>query len=368
MTTRLGPLVDDMVRTMYDGDQAGFRRASGRVWTEAQSCDPDELTAAVEQIAPRLGGIYGTFAKVAVLAGALVEFGASPLSLCEVLPNRAITAMSLFELFPRAWKQVSGGEPLPDRADLSEMGRVREAFAEDAKRRGISAGGADAIAFSWFDVDDWVSPMLTVMAQRRFRDAMSTDHRDELRAAAEAVAGEIDGADWLHGLSLVLDDEPLIVLDPASGRGFRLTISGVGDNFQLHTLIADKVIGAPEDGLIAGLPPEPAWVAAATDGVHGPFDPPAAICRRFRLFDGRGGYVSPEGRPCDIEPLDGTRVVVLHPPLGNYGWQFGRSYEHMAPTVTLDRVLEPAEAARLLSRIAPARETDLMAINRDRIG
>lgn len=48
--------------------------------------------------------------------------------------------------------------------------------------------------------------------------------------------------------------------------------------------------------------------------------------RRFRLFDGHGDYVYPEGWPANIKPLDGVRVLVLHPPNGNYGWNNGRGH------------------------------------------
>lgn len=88
------------------------------------------------------------------------------------------------------------------------------------------------------------------------------------------------------------------------------------------------------------------------------------IVRRFRLFDGHGAYVFPEGRPADIQPLDGTRVLVLHPPLAPLGWTGGRFYEHMHPALTLDRELDPAEAAGWLSRIAPAVQDDMMAWGR----
>ena len=64
--------------------------------------------------------------------------------------------------------------------------------------------------------------------------------RERLRAAAAAMADRLTRAGWVHGLTLVLDDEPLIVLDPDSGRGFHLTMSGIGDNYQLHTLLADR--------------------------------------------------------------------------------------------------------------------------------
>lgn len=135
--------------------------------------------------------------------------------------------------------------------------------------------------------------------------------------------------------------------------------NSIGDNYQLHTLLADRLAGR-----VPGLePPEHHWVAAATD------KPPtlpggAVIQRRCRLFNGHGSYVYPEGRPADIQPLDRARVLVLHPPLGRFGWTSGRTYEHMRATLTRDRELDPPEAAGLLARVEPARETDLMGINR----
>jgi hypothetical protein len=96
----------------------------------------------------------------------------------------------------------------------------------------------------------------------------------------------------------VLDDEPVVVLDPASGRGFRLTMSGVGDNFQLHTLPADRMIGDVGRGLLTGVRPETAWVAAATDAPAEVAGKP--IERRFRLFDAAGEYVASESHPSEI--------------------------------------------------------------------
>ncbi|MEW1914873.1 hypothetical protein AB0442_42030, partial [Kitasatospora sp. NPDC085895] len=161
-------------------------------------------------------------------------------------------------------------------------------------------------------------------------------------------------------LASVLDDEQLIVLDHASGRGFVLTMSGIGDNFQLHTLLADRLIGNRIRGLLPGERPTRAWVDAATCGnprtVSG-----EPVLRRFRLFDGHGGYVAPEGIPADIRPLDGVRVLVLHPPRGSFGWVNGRVFEQMEPSLRLDRRLSRREAAGWLGRITPARETDLIA-------
>lgn len=72
----------------------------------------------------------------------------------------------------------------------------------------------------------------------------------------------------------------------------------------------------------------------------------------------------PPNVTCTRAPLDGVRVLVLHPPNGIYGWNNARAYVGMVPTLTLDREIEPSEAANWFSRIAPGRETDLMGRNR----
>jgi hypothetical protein len=76
-------------------------------------------------------------------------------------------------------------------------------------------------------------------------------------------------------------------------------------------------------GLLAGVRPEAAWVAAATDA-------PAEVAgkpveRLFRHSDAAGEYVAPEGRPSEIAPVEGARVLVIHPPNGNYRWGHGRA-------------------------------------------
>jgi hypothetical protein len=193
---------------------------------------------------------------------------------------------------------------------------------------------------------------------REFRDA--TDLLPALGDAGRALADSVPRAHWLDGLGAVLDDEPLVVLDNATERGYRLTISGVGDNYQLHTLLADRLIGDPGQGLVPGERPTPEWVAAATTGspeVH------AGTERRFRLYDGAGAYIYPEGKPADIAQIDGTRVIVLYPPRGGYRWRYGRTYLHMIPAMRLDAIMTSGEAAAWRGRIDPARETDLFVRN-----
>lgn len=347
--------IDELAAAIRADDAPGFHRISGEVWRWVlQAPPPEELTAAIERIAEILPGCGGVFAKAAVLAGSLVERGGSPLSLREVLPRRAAVAMEMRARFPAVWATATEGRPLPDPGAAALLSDVLRGLTQNTERTGLSFDESFIIGMSWFDAEDWMLPMLSVLSDRGFRAAMA--HRERVRAAAEALADDSQRAYWLVGLTAVLDEEPLLVLDPAAGRGFLLTMSGVGDNFQLHTLLADRLIGP---GLLAGERPDPAWVEAATTGHPGPMPMEQPIHRRFRLFDGHGAYVYPEGRPADVAPLAGTRVLMLLPPNGDYGWTTGRTYQHLVPELRFERELTTQEAAAWLERVSPARQEDL---------
>lgn len=357
MAASLRGFIDELIGSIEAGDYTAFRRSAEGLAAAGPQAGPAELSAAVTRLAPIIPRISGPFAKAAVFAGALVEWGGSSLPLAPVTPARAAADLELSGMFPGVWARVSGGQPLPDQEDEAAEPGAAEVLSAAADRLGLPGPASRQFATAWFHAGDWMMLMITLLSIREFRAAMAS--RERLRAAAAVMADRSARAGWLYGLTLVLDDEPLIVLDAGSGRGFQLTMSGIGDNYQLHTLLADRLATR-----VPGLePPERHWVAAATD------TPPtlpggAVIQRRCRLFDGHGSYVYPEGRPADIQPFDGARVLVLHPPLGRFGWSSGRTYEHMRPTLTFDRELDPPEAAGLLARVETARETDLMGINR----
>jgi hypothetical protein len=360
MASALDPLVADMQATSRAGDETGFDRCLAGLSAAGRGASAEELTGALEDMAPWLCKLHGLFAKAALLAGAFVEWGGSPLPLAEALPHWVAYKMQLYALFQDVWDRASGGRPLPDQKDLRAMRPAIETMTAAVEHARLPVQGVDQIVATWFDLDDWLKLMITLMGRLEFRAAMAD--RNEVRQSAAAIADTVQAADFVYGLSVVLDGELLVALDHATGHGFHLTMSGIGDNFQLHTLLADRLAGHGQRSPFGLEPPKPEWVASATDA------PPLLpltdpILRRFRLFDGLGYYVFPEGRPADIAPLDGARVVVLHAPLGRYGWSSGRTYQHMTPTLTLDRFMEPAEAAGWLDRVVPARENDFKSIN-----
>ena len=159
-------------------------------------------------------------------------------------------------------------------------------------------------------------------------------------------------AHWLYGLLLVLDDEPLTVLHRPTGRGFRVVISGIGDNFQLHTLLAARLTGDEVRGFLPGERPSAAEIAAATGGPD--LTPAGRIRGQFNLVDAFGDWIWGEGRPADIPRLDGERVVVLDPPSYARSWNAGRVYPLMRPSLEVKRVLAADEAERWLGLVKPS--------------
>ncbi|MFI7400942.1 hypothetical protein ACIBW9_10700 [Streptomyces sp. NPDC049541] len=358
MPTEITSLVDDLVAQMMSRSGPGYRQTLHRLGEAARTGGPESATAVIEALAPWLRGLQGDYAMTAVLAGACVEWGGSPMALVDVLPQRASEAMMLNAAVPEFWARATRWRPLPEPVSAS-CDRLVKTLGKLA-RRDVDDGSLTRMAMSWFDMEDWLKALITLLVRAPFRTAVAAPVKTELRERAAAVADRSQRAAWVGQLAAVLDDEPLLVLDPRTRRGYALTMGGIGDNYQLHTLLADRLIGDPERGLVAGERPARSWVEAATDGDPnlGTSDP---AIRRFRLFDGHGAYVYPEGIPADIEPLDGTRVLVLHAPKGTFVMGLGRVFEHMTPTLEVDRVLEPAQTQVWFDRVAPAVENDLMA-------
>ena len=79
-----------------------------------------------------------------------------------------------------------------------------------------------------------------------------------------------------------------------------------------------------------------------------------------KAFRSQSAHAKGSRRPSGIATVDGVRVIVLLPPEGMRGWDSGRRYPHMPPTLTLDRELTSAEADAWWQRVAPAREISLL--------
>ncbi|MFI8822819.1 hypothetical protein [Streptomyces sp. NPDC053431] len=304
---------DALQRAFGQADDAGLRKAAPR------------LAALLPDVPP------GPRAVVAVVVGACVERGADPTACAPHVFRCAHEAFAEAEEFARRWTAAGRGE-LPDHdgeglteADVEEFG-YREVVAWQSLREFEMAGVA----------------MLNSPAVRR--DAPG---RPELlaavRRAAEAAEDRFRFKCLEYALA-VLDDEPIVAIDRATGAGFALRASGIGDNFQLHTLLAGALVGG---GHLPGEAPSADAVACCRDRAG-----MVPTTGSFNLVGADGEWIWNEGNPSDIPVVDGVRLVVLDPPPYTRSWDAGRFFPGMTGDLVLVRVLAPEESAALLARVA----------------
>ena len=105
--------IDELIGSLESGDYPAFRRAAESLAVAGPRAGPAELSAAITRLAPSIPQLAGPFTKTAVFAGALVEWGGSPLPLAELTPARVAADLELFAIFPGVWARISGGQPLP---------------------------------------------------------------------------------------------------------------------------------------------------------------------------------------------------------------------------------------------------------------
>ncbi|GIH72901.1 hypothetical protein [Sphaerimonospora thailandensis] len=370
----LDRICDELLRAIEAEDADGALDAMRRLWEAVENgtstgtstvLASDTLTRILARLCPAIGEIPpGLGAHLATLGGALVEEGASPGPLVDPVVSGLCDSLEASARFAAAWRAVTDRDlPEPDRHDKAVIaaanrlsGRTRLLRRFKPLPSALPPARALHLSVAWATAEDWSLPATTLLQQSA---AIRADlaGRERLRTAVSAlvaVVGLREDLRCLTGLLAVLDDEPLIVLHRESGRGYRVTIGGIGDNFQLHTLLAHVLTGPSADGLLEGVrPPDPEWVAAATAGALEPVS--GRIEGRFNLVDAYGEWIWNEGVPADIPLLDGHRVVVLDPPPYQRVWNIGRTYPMMRPQVHLDRILPSEETSSWLSQIAPAR-------------
>ncbi|QUX29018.1 hypothetical protein KGD83_28190 [Nocardiopsis akebiae] len=304
----------------------------------------EELAIAMEALAPVLGDsepVAGIAADLAVLAGALVEAGAPAgqvgLEVLRQLGSYGQAAVA----FMHAWDKTGGGQlPAPNDVSAADEQRVEEVLGENAPLATVG----------W-----WTSLRYGLAAKAMLGDP-------GVRAAVRADSSALEGLTQIvHALSTQLSEfvevnellrmaeaSTLLVLDRTSRRGFQVRFDGIGDNFQLHTLLADALIGK-EGRLVPGTRPDPRWTAACLDA---PVDPLADVVRgEWDLVGGDGTWVGNEALPGDIPLVDGTRVLVLEPQSLSHSWRAGRRHPHIPGSLEVLEELRHEDAAAWWTRI-----------------
>ncbi|MGE7391819.1 hypothetical protein ACQKM2_40770 [Streptomyces sp. NPDC004126] len=307
----------DAAERAFERLTRGFGKARD---ADRQAAGP-RLAALLEQVPP------GPRAVVAVLIGACVERGADPSACAPAVFAGAQDAFEQAAVFCERWAEPGRGD-LPDHEGLEDA---------DFERIGFEP------AMAWQSLPQFEMACVAMLNSPRVR--REAPGRAELTTAVARVA-ELSGEQFkcLAYALAVLDDEPLVVLDRATGAGFALRASGIGDNFQLHTLLADALIGR---GLVKGQAPSAEAVACCRDQAG-----MVPTTGSFNLVGADGEWIWNEDNPADIPVVNGVRLVVLDPPAYERTWPAGRFFPGMTGDVVYEHALKPDESAALLAQVA----------------
>jgi hypothetical protein len=309
---------------------------------------------------------------LAITAGAIVEAGADPTPLADrlitLLPALIQKATEFGEFALTQALSPEQSEEVEDETDGVWLGSQFLPSQRAEEVADLKPDGADAWSALYF----WCAPAVACLTR-------DDDARKRAVATLPPMArlAEINGdAHCLSVLLSVLDDEPFLVFHPATNQGYRLRVSGVADNFQLHTLLADSLIKPAGSSLLGrlrsstdGLPgARPHALAAAVARGDGPQESDAPSQGVWNLYnwtavqsDGclpanvpSSHWVWGEGKPGDIECFEGFRVVLLGPPSYVRTWNTARFFPALRASVIIEETFSSGAVQEWLRRLGQA--------------
>ncbi len=328
-------LIDASVAT----DTRRFPPAVHKVYTLASQVPADERALALEALVPLLGGTHstpGVTADLTVVAGAMVEMGTPPGDAGIAVLRRLRTMGEGATVFLQAWQRNSNSAP-PDPEEVTST--TEQQVSADL------GDTAPQATVCWWTIRRHGLAAKTMLSESSVRAAVRAD--PELHTALVTVADQLGPVLWefedVATLLQLTRTVNAVVLDRASGRGFRVEFDGISDNYQLHTLLADALVGEHGQGL-AGHRPDTRWVAAFTDSATDPEAPTVQGWWDLTAVDGSGSLN--DGTPADIATIDGEPVVVLDELTTPATWTAGRHYPQVQGWLQVSHELNPQQTAQ----------------------
>jgi len=164
------------------------------------------------------------------------------------------------------------------------------------------------------------------------------------------------GASWLSPMLMVLDREPILVIEPSAGLGLVGRMSGVSSNVQLHMLLMDifpqadarnsrrisQKVADIMRGNVAEQQIDPPvtghWNLHAWTALRG-----TGRLSRDHNESSISHWIWNEGLPADIPLFDRYRVVVLGPPSYARSFAAQREFLGLRADIEVERLLPPDE-------------------------
>lgn len=283
----------------------------------------------------------GRDAVVAVLVGACVERGAGAAGCAEPIlaaAQRATEgAADFLTRWPSGWEYPRQTGETPPPSMFEQLGE-----ADDPLVRAAGIG--------WWTLPLWQSAVAAVLSSKDVRKAFLPN--DEFFWNAREVAIATGVGTYLAQALAVLDDEKLVVIHRPTLEGFEFQMSGVADNFQLHTLLEERLV---TPGHLPGTPPSPLAVEAclaSSPDVPYEYDGTGS----FNLVAPDGSWIWNEAWPVDIPVVGGGRLLILDPPPYERSWHAARAFLGMPAALSLERRISEDGVKRLMAFVSPPQE------------
>jgi hypothetical protein len=351
-----------------DAEPEGIKAAAGAVCRAIAKADKSDLNAGLARLADSVASAdLAGAAVVAICCGAIVENGGDPQAPLGPTLARLEEALTLAQLFAEACEEAAADDEDRDDATGDEddeedpVERFGEAVAERMPENAAAFDAVEALGMG-------AIAMLTRSPAGRKR---ARREHPGLAVMADDLAPYHERAFHLAKVLNVLDDEPVLVLHPEEKKGYRVRVGGVGTNFELFVLLADALVGDPEQGWLAGEKPDPEVAAACRDqpaeaaggkSATGAFNfynwqalRPDGTLPEPGDYSSSKDWIWMEGIPAHVREFEGQRVVLLGPPPYARVIQPGRYFDGMPADVRVEAKLSEAEVAEWLRRIAAAK-------------
>jgi hypothetical protein len=356
----LAPVTQHLIATARNSaaHDAELQKAAQTFLVAVGNASPGEikeaLTAISEHFAmedPHRAGF------LALVCGALVEQGVDPSPLVAPLRQRMTT---LFASASRLADACRARLPEPN----SEQDERDPAEDFENIRRQLAAEMPSEYG-AWEALEQFWRPAIAVFSVSPAARAASRDLRENARNIADYnTAGH-----WISMILSVLDEEPIVAIEPATGAGLLGRISGVVDNFQLNVLLMHEF---PKSGLFARRR-VPQRVAAVAQG-RGPQQTSDIVTGVWNLYTweaiqpglklpdsndygANAFWIWNEGRPADIPVFEGRRVILLGPPSYPRSWQSQRMFGHLPAKLACEQKLSKDDVRGWLDRMLAAKAT-----------
>lgn len=192
-------------------------------------------------------------------------------------------------------------------------------------------------------------------------DVPARDRARVFLPVLEPLSNRHEGAYWLQKLLNVLDQAPLLVINPAKQTGITARMSGVSDNFQLNTLLMEafprgwlerRRISQSAFEIAAGIGPQ--FTRETITGTWNLYQS-TAFTPEGKLAEGEEAarhLIWGEGSPSDISIVDGYRVVLLGPATHYPSWSSVRHFKCLRAGLDDVQVLDKTAVRDWLKRLS----------------